>query len=204
MAATAADQELAMTVLCGLPCKYEQLIVAINASADDEKVTLKFIKSRLIHEEQRITERSKSPNKKPDLALIGRTDNRNYARQVSLCFHCNHKGHSEPKRLQKCPRWAPGHKPFGAEAIPHNDKADSNADNENFVCLLDEEYSVCPQWATESGPTSHMCCQEDRSVELEKVSPFSIKNESSSNATYNGRETVSIKLAAKTNLLILF
>lgn len=50
--ATVSDQELAMTVLSRLSCNFEHLIVALNDVADDEKLPLEFVKSRLIQKEQ--------------------------------------------------------------------------------------------------------------------------------------------------------
>lgn len=42
MAVTLDDQEVAMTVLCGLSLKYENLIVAIDVADDDDRLTLDF------------------------------------------------------------------------------------------------------------------------------------------------------------------
>lgn len=56
MKAVVSDQELAMTILCGHPNKIEHLIVAIYAVADAENLTVRFVWSRLIQEEQRILE----------------------------------------------------------------------------------------------------------------------------------------------------
>lgn len=41
------DQEPAITILCGLPSKFENLMVAIDANEDDEKLKLDFARSRL-------------------------------------------------------------------------------------------------------------------------------------------------------------
>lgn len=38
------NQELAMKILCGLPSKFAHLIVASDAVADGEKLTLDFVK----------------------------------------------------------------------------------------------------------------------------------------------------------------
>lgn len=77
------DQKPAMMALCGLPSKYEISVVANDAVADDEKLMLESFKSRLIPNKQRIIECSKSPNKQPHPALTGRTENRNFAGQIS-------------------------------------------------------------------------------------------------------------------------
>lgn len=57
------DRELAKTILCGLSSKFEHLIVAIGAVADDEMVTLDFVKRRLLQEEQRLLDRGSSTKK---------------------------------------------------------------------------------------------------------------------------------------------
>lgn len=46
-----------MTVLCGLPQMYDQFIETIDASADDMSLSLDFVKSRLLQEEQRMLDR---------------------------------------------------------------------------------------------------------------------------------------------------
>lgn len=51
------DQEIAMIVLCALAQKYEHLIVAIDAVADDDILSLDFVKSRLLQDEPRIVHR---------------------------------------------------------------------------------------------------------------------------------------------------
>lgn len=68
--ATVTEQVFAMTVLCGLPSRYEHLIVAIDAVADLEKLILEFAKCRLILKEHRITERSILYRRKPEFALL--------------------------------------------------------------------------------------------------------------------------------------
>lgn len=136
MDVTMTDQEYAMTVLYGLPSKYEHIIVAVEVDADDEKLTLEFVKNRLIQKEQRNMERFKAPDKQPDLALPDRTDNRDFARQISTCSHCKRREHAEPKCGQKFPHLKPGHYSFVTEALPYNDKADSDSDYEKFVCLF--------------------------------------------------------------------
>lgn len=45
MDATVSDQELAMTVLCGLPGQHRHLIIAIDAVADDDRPTLEFVRA---------------------------------------------------------------------------------------------------------------------------------------------------------------
>lgn len=76
------DQELAMTVLCGLPSKFEHLIVAIDAVADDKTLTLEFVRSRLLQEEQRMSKRL--PDITPSDTLLV---NKSEARNRFICTH---------------------------------------------------------------------------------------------------------------------
>ena len=52
------DKDAAITVLCGSPPEYENLIVAVDAVATDSTPTLDFVKSRFLQEEQRKKERN--------------------------------------------------------------------------------------------------------------------------------------------------
>lgn len=194
MDAVVTDQELAMTVLCGLPSKYEHLIVAIDAVADDEKLTLEFVKSRLIQEEQRIMERSQSSDRNNDLALIGRTDGRGSTRQIPVCSHCKRRGHVEPKCWQKYPHLKPGQKSLVSDAQPSSEQVQSSSDEESFVCLLAGENNGCSQWVIDSGATSHMCYQRELFVDLEEIPPYNIKMGDSSNVKGNGKGTVNIQI----------
>lgn len=47
-----SDQEMEMTLLCGLPEKLEHLVVPIHAIVDVETLTTEFVKSDLLQEEQ--------------------------------------------------------------------------------------------------------------------------------------------------------
>lgn len=53
MGAVVEDQEIAMTFLCGLPGRFQHLIVATDDIADDSTLSLKFAKSRKLQEEQK-------------------------------------------------------------------------------------------------------------------------------------------------------
>lgn len=52
------DQELAMTVLCGLNIKFEHPNVLIYAIADDVTLTMDFMKRILLQEEARMVQRA--------------------------------------------------------------------------------------------------------------------------------------------------
>lgn len=52
------EPNFAMPNLCGSPSKFKHLIVEIDAMIDDEQLTLDFIKTHLLQEEQRMSDRS--------------------------------------------------------------------------------------------------------------------------------------------------
>lgn len=82
------DQEFAMIILCGLPSKFEHLIVAINAHADDKKLSLDFVKSRLLRKEQRMSDRGVATKYATKSVLLERSDNNRPGRVVPSCTHC--------------------------------------------------------------------------------------------------------------------
>lgn len=146
MDATRTNQDLEITVLCGFPSRYKLLTVAIAAVADEEKLTLVFVKSRIIQGEQRVIERSDLFDKQPALALIGRTDVRNSIRQVPVCSHYKRRGHPEFNSWQKYPHLKPDNKSFVAAASIFCDRTETSLDEDNFVCLLAEKIN-------------HVCCE---------------------------------------------
>ena len=86
------DTEIAMTVLCGLSEKYEHLIVAIDAVADDDTLTMDFVKRRLLQDEQRILDRG-DVNQGRDAALVNSPAASASDTQPRVCVHCGKKGH---------------------------------------------------------------------------------------------------------------
>jgi len=76
------DKEIAMAVLNGLPTKYEGLIVALDALGnDDTTFSFELVKSRLLQEEQRAEERSKSENRNSDSSALFNTNGTNQIHQ---------------------------------------------------------------------------------------------------------------------------
>lgn len=52
------DEELAMTIFCSLLSKFEHLIAEIDVVADDEKLKLELVKTRLLWDERQISDSS--------------------------------------------------------------------------------------------------------------------------------------------------
>ena len=86
MEVTVDDQGIAMSILCGLPERFEHLIVAIDGVADESNLSLEFVKSRLLQEEQRMDERHK-PKLKTDSALVSKK------RSTRICTWCTKRGY---------------------------------------------------------------------------------------------------------------
>lgn len=121
------DEDVAMSILCGLSERFEHLIVAIDTMTGDKALTLEFVKSRLLQEEQRLNDRSVIPDK-PDSALISdRRDSRN-------CSYCKKKGHTEPYCWKK---EADEKAKCGSAAglIGTTDVHDGCSDPGDYVCL---------------------------------------------------------------------
>ena len=133
------DKDVAMTVLCGLPQKYEHLIVAIDAVATDTTLTLDFVKSRLLQEEQRMQERNEVQSPK-DAALVGSQNNSSSGRKVPECDHCGRRGHTEQTCWDKYPHLRPKQRKKGKaaglaakeEPIPET----SDSEPEVSICLM--------------------------------------------------------------------
>lgn len=71
----------ALTILRGLPEKFEHLIVAIDTMNTDRQLSLDFLKSRLLQEEQRLCEQQIS-SVMPNATLMSRQSRRRH------CDYC--------------------------------------------------------------------------------------------------------------------
>ena len=88
------DKEIAMAVLNGLSARFESLIVALDALGNkDEMLSLDFLKSRLLQDEQRAEMKGNNSVSSKDSAFINRAPGtgRNYH-----CTNCNPPGHTAP------------------------------------------------------------------------------------------------------------
>ena len=185
------DGDIAMTVLCGLSSKYEHLIVAIDAAKEDSELTLDFVKSRLLQEEQRIGSRVKS-EPKGDSALI--TDPK---RPVGKkCDHCGKPNHTEDNCWQKYPEKRP--KPKGlVSRAPDDDSSEGG-----HVCLMAKakrpEASVKlaskAEWVIDSGASGHMSPDKSVFAELSILEPFDVTIGDSTTLKACGRGRVELNL----------
>ncbi len=101
------DQEIAMTVLTGLPSRFDNLISALDALGEDQNIfTLDFIKGRLLQEEQRTDIRIEKLNiKSESSALVAtRRDGKPF---TDKCTHCNKSGHPASRYCRLFPHLRP-------------------------------------------------------------------------------------------------
>ncbi len=164
------DQDMAMTMLSGLPTRFDMLISALDAISDDNtKFTFDFVVSRAQQEELRHLERlNQSVTKNDNAALLA-------TRQKSKgdCIHCGRHNNSS-KCWRKYPELAPEghplkrkHKALLAELAA--EEAAKSTDTENIVCLLacnshsativmeDKATNTRNQsWILDSGCTTHL------------------------------------------------
>ena len=192
------DKEIAMTVLCGLPDKYEHLIVAIDAVATDENLTLDFVKSRLLQEEQRMLERG-DVKASSDAALV---HNSGKSRRLS-CVHCGRPGHPSEKCWKKFPHLRPNNnqaKESGLAAKSEHAAVTIDESSDDVVCLMartDESCSLASKadWVVDSGATSHICNDRHMFSELTVIKPFMIRLGDESSVKGIGRGSVRVMLS---------
>ena len=197
------DKDIAMTVLCGLPDKYEHLIVAIDAVADDDTLTMDFVKSRLLQEEQRILERGNGGAQ--DAALVNMQKPAVRDRQVPECEHCGRKGHTEAKCWQKYPHLRPkrvrdNQSGLVVNSVVASEDVKSDSESNNVICLMAAkgpnsiERASRADWIIDSGATAHICNDRQMFANLSQVDPFDINIGDKSGVRAIGRGCIELML----------
>jgi hypothetical protein len=113
--APVVDGDLAITLLCSLPERYDPLIIALE-SRDPEEVTFDVVAARLLSEEQRQKE---SEDKQYD--AVTKAENAFHVKAVNgksqlQCSHCGRQGHTEDRCWSKQARSANAKKHGGESA----------------------------------------------------------------------------------------
>ena len=199
------DKEIAMTVLCGLPARYEHLIVAIDAASDDKTLSLDFVKSRLLQEEQRMLERV---DVKPstDAALVSVNRGGRASADVPKCTFCGRKYHTESRCWQKHPHLRPekAGKQAGLTANASPPADDTDSDSGAVVCLMTTTDESAPnnaadraKWIIDSGATAHICNDRAMFCEFRSVTPFEILIGDKSSVQGTGRGTIEMTISVR-------
>ena len=199
------DKDIAMTVLCGLPEKYEHLIVAIDTATDDDTFTLDFVKSRLLQEDQRMRDRS-GTRPVPDSALVADQRNERRGRSSFACTHCGRPGHNESRCWDKYPHLRPSRpKPrqAGLTAQATRDVYSPDSDSEVAICLMagaqrpEVDLATKASWIVDSGATTHIANDKRLFTSVAMSTPFSINLGDKSSVQGLGRGTVEMKTVVK-------
>lgn len=88
-----SEEDVAMTLLRGFSSRFEHLIVAIDTLSVEGGLNLDFVKSRLIQEEQRMSDRDVSGTSTTDAALVHNPRALNRGRK--FCKYCRKTNHTE-------------------------------------------------------------------------------------------------------------
>ena len=194
------DEDIAMSVLCGLPGKFEHLIVAIDTVADNSKLSLDFVKSRLLQEEQRMDERT-PVNKSNSALMTSRKTNR-------YCTYCKRNNHTEQYcfKKEKDERLArktssSGLVSKGVQNHGDDNESDSSGD---YVCLMSNtsrvERASSHYWYIDSGATSHMTFDRELFTEFKSVNAYDVGMGNASSVKAVGKGTVSLNINVKSKV----
>jgi len=147
--------DVAMSVLNGLTSKYESLLVAPDAKGEDE-LSLAFVKSRLLQEEQRQADKLPATKRIGDMALVG-ANYRGQGRRGDLskieCHYCHKLGHIP----HDCPELkAKNQRQDKVAAIT----ADDGSDSDDAICLVGnaaDTDDISKSWLVDSAASAHKC-----------------------------------------------
>ncbi|CDF77556.1 Retrovirus-related Gag-Pol polyprotein [Chondrus crispus] len=200
------DKEIAMAVLNGLPPRFDNLIVALDALGNEDKVFgLDFVKSRLLQEEQRESMKTASTTSPHAPALV----NRMPIRRDMRCTNCNRHGHTAARCWGKDVNGRrpappdgfrsrnPGMKP---SAFVSRDETSTAAFAESdFTCLLStsspEKKAVnAGSWLVDSGCSAHITFDRSLFVTYEQMQSGSVEMGTKARANVAGRGEVEFML----------
>ena len=207
------DQEMAMAFLCGLPDKFDGLISALDALADDkEKFGFKFVVSRCQQEEQRHSNRLQETLERAETAALVASRPR---KPTGNCVHCGRHDNSE-KCWKKFPHLAPENrrhrKKNTALLASSSDENPTSDDNNNFVCLLgsiqeqDTHYclnsnlqklnpSIGPEkWIIDSGSSAHLTYDRSAFTSYSAIEPKPVDLGANSSAFIIGEGDVTLTI----------
>lgn len=207
MEANLDEQEIAMTILCGLPPEYEALVTTLDAlSADSAVFNLDLVESRLLQEEQR--QQQKQTSNADATALISNSYRRRPTsnQRQPACTYCGRRGHSEQKCWDKHPSMRPqkfsAREPLRANQafVSSTINGESEDTGDESVCLFLKPEGNNPQansksvWFIDSGASAHMTHDKQLFSSLCDIVPFPVQMGDNSELTVTGKGVVDLKL----------
>ena len=200
------DKEIAMAVLNGLPSRFDNLIVALDALGNEDKVFgLEFVKSRLLQEEQRESMKIPSATSPHTPAFVNRMPNRSDMK----CTNCNRAGHTAARCWGKDVN---GRRPappngfrlrtnnFKPSAFLSQNEYSTPALTENdFTCLLStsspgSKTANSVPWLVDSGCSAHITFDRSLFVTYERMQSGSVEMGTKAKANVAGRGEVHLML----------
>lgn len=153
------ENYIALAIPCGLRKRIEHLIVAIETTTGDRKLTLKFVNSRLLQQEQQIIDRVKE-NIGIDADLVG-SQFRKKPSKLVLCYNCEIKCHIQKNCFMKQRDGANKNQEIAAEPSVHvrlNDDFDEGVAEPDYICVITtgDNKATNGDWIFDSFATSHM------------------------------------------------
>ena len=200
------DKEIAMAVLNGLPPRFDNLIVALDALGNEDKVFgLEFVKSRLLQEEQRESMKTTSTASSHAPALV----NRMPIRRDMKCTNCNRHGHTAARCWGKDVNGRRPAPPDGYRSrnigmkpsafVSRDENSTAAFTESDFTCLLStfptqskaEKYG---SWLVDSGCSAHITFDRSLFVTYEHMQSGSVEMGTKAKANVAGRGEVEIML----------
>lgn len=122
------DREITMTVMSGLPAKTGYFIFAVHAVADDNILTLEFVKSHLLLKDKFSSDRSSAGLSSGNSALVN-----NAPSQSRLLYnHYKKTGHLEAERWLKCSNLCFAH--ILKKMVAHPSGSKGSTRNQASIC----------------------------------------------------------------------
>lgn len=149
-----SEQDVSMTLLSGLPSRFEHLIVAIDTLSDEDALRLDFVKSRLMREEQRMSDHDISLPSSSDFALVHYPKNSN--RSNKFFNYCRKTNYTEAYCWKK--QNDENRKDKGLVSKSGNETSPGK-NNDDAYCLMARnkpEIRDDLKCVIDSGATSHM------------------------------------------------
>lgn len=170
--------KVALTVLSGLPKKFEKLIVAIDMTMEDN-LSLDFVRSRLVQEKHRFSDCSHVKSD-VDSALLGRRGNSSRYRTSRFSNYSKRPNHTEPF----CLRMQRDQQVLYAKGLLSEGGNSSNGanpiDSDDVYCLFghhaatDTCKSKQTDWIVDSGANTDMTFDRSLFQNFSDVKPFDV------------------------------
>ena len=200
------DKEIAMAVLNGLPPRFDNLIVALGALGNEDKVFgLEFVKSRLLQEEQRECMKTASVSSPHAPALV----NRMPIRRDMKCTNCNRHGHTAARGWGKDVNGRRPAPPDGFRSrntglkpsafVSRNENSTVAFAESDFTCLLSTspprpETTKSGSWLVDSGCSAHITFDRSLFVTYERMQSGSVEMGTKAKANVAGCSDVQFML----------